>query len=175
MLGLTLDDLNLEGGLIHVRRSACFGRLIAPKTRQSESTVPIPAALGELLAAWLPKWKPNAARLLFATRSGRPHTSNKISEYRLGPLIKQLNAEPGESKIPRCGLNGFRHTHASLLLNQGASPAVAQRQFRHADPLTTLRNYAHIIGPEQREAAERVARILWPNAATSDSEPKWTQ
>lgn len=173
VLGLTLDDVDLERGLIHVRRSASFGQLNAPKTRQSESTVPIPAALREMLVEFLPKWKPNPARLLFATRSGRPHTSNKISEYRLGPLIKklnkELNAEKGESKIPACGLNGFRHTHASLLLDQGASPVVAQRQLRHADPLTTLRNYAHIIGAEQRQAAEKVADILRPSSAYSIS------
>jgi len=42
----------------------------------------------------------------------------------------------------------------------------AQRQLRHSDPLTTLRNYAHIIGREQREAAERVADILRPTSAT---------
>ena len=28
----------------------------------------------------------------------------------------------------------------SVLLNRGASPVVAQRQLRHADPLTPLRN-----------------------------------
>ena len=170
LLGLTLDDLDLERQQIHVRRSASFGRLITTKTRQSESTVPIPVALGELLAAWLPQWNPNPERLLFATRSGRPHTSNKISEYRLKPLIEDLNTEPGKSKIPYCGLNGFRHTHASLLLNQGASPVVAQRQLRHADPLTTLRNYAHIIGPEQRDAVERVADILRPSSAKQDGQ-----
>jgi len=54
LLGLTLDDLDLGRQQIRVRRSASFGRLIAPKTRQSESNVPVPVALGELLAEWLP-------------------------------------------------------------------------------------------------------------------------
>ncbi len=166
VLGLCLDDVDLEHGLLYVRRTACFGRLVAPKTQSSVATVPIPEPLRVILADYLSNWKPNAAGLLFATRSGRPHTTNKVNEYRLHPLLKKLG-------IPACGLNGFRHTHASLLVSLGASPVVAQRQLRHADPMTTLRNYTHIVGPEQREAAERVAEILRPNAAKSDGETKW--
>src|SRR5579884_1600188 len=47
--------------------------------------------------------QPNAEHLLFATRNGRPYTTNKVAEYRLYPLLKKLG-------IPQCGLNGFRHT-----------------------------------------------------------------
>ena len=63
-----------------------------------------------------------------------------------------------------------RFQHASLLLTAGASPMTAQRQFRHSDPLTVLRNYAHIIGTEQRQAAERVADILRPTSATFENQ-----
>ena len=166
VLGLCGEDIDLEGGLIYVRRTACFGRLVAPKTPGSASTVPIPEPLRAILVDYLTKRKPNDAGLLFATRNGRPYTTNKVNQYRLSPLL-------GKLAIPCCSLNGFRHTHASLLVSLGASPVVAQRQLRHADPMTTLRNYAHIVGPEQREAAEKVARILWPNAAGSDGETKW--
>src|SRR5438270_13692024 len=63
-----------------------------------------------------------------------------------------------------------RFQHASLLLTAGASPMTAQRQFRQSDPLTVLRNYAHIIGTEQRQAAERVADILRPTSATFENQ-----
>lgn len=89
-------------------------------------------------------------------------------EYRLHPLLKRLG-------IPACGLNGFRHTMASLLVSQGASPAVAQRQLRHSDPMTTLRNYTHLVGSEQREAVEKVADVLRPTSATIAKEGQWTQ
>jgi integrase len=108
VLGLTLDEADPERGLLCVRRTACFGKLVAPKTRSSVATVPIPDPLRVMLADYLAKWKPNAVRLLFATRSGRPHTTNKVNEYRLHPLLRKLG-------IPSCGLNGFRRTHASLL------------------------------------------------------------
>jgi integrase len=62
-------------------------------------------------------------------------------------------------------MHAFRHAHASLLISSGASPKVAQTQLRHADVSTTMRAYAHILGSEQRDAAETVARILCPDVA----------
>ena len=160
-LALTWEDIGENE--ISIRRSSCFGKLISTKTKGSASTVPLPEPLREILDEYRGVCKPNSEHLLFATRNGRPHTTNKVAELRLYPLLKELG-------IPQCGLNGFRHTHASLLLSSGASPMTAQRQLRHADPLTTLRNYAHIIGAEQREATNRVADILRPNVATKTGE-----
>ena len=160
-LALTWDDIGPE--VIHVRRSSCFGKLVATKTAGSRSDVPLPQPLGVILDDYRRVWKPNAEHLLFATRNGRPQTTNKVAELRLYPLLRQLG-------IPQCGLNGFRHLHASLLQESGASVAVAQRQLRHADPLTTLRNYSHVIGSEQREASERVAVILRPSSAPKNSD-----
>ena len=159
ILGLCVEDIDLDGRVIHVRQTACFGKLVTPKTRSSMATVPVPEPLAQILTEYLAVWKPNAARLLFATRSGRPHTTNKVNEYRLHPLLKRLG-------IPLCGTVGFRHTMASLLISHGASPVVAQRQLRHSDPMTTLRNYTHIVGAEQREAVEKIASILRPSSAT---------
>jgi integrase len=42
----------------------------------------------------------------------------------------------------------------------GASLKVAQTQLRHADASTTARYYLHVLGSEQRDAAENVAQIL---------------
>jgi integrase len=95
-------------------------------------------------------------------------TTNKIEKYRLYPLLKELG-------IPQRGLNGFTHTHASLLLSSGASPMTAQRQLRHSDPMTTLRSYAHVIGPDQREASEQVAVILRPDLISPICKREWTQ
>jgi integrase len=160
-LALTWDDIGDTE--IHVRRSSCFGKLISTKTKGSASTVPLPEPLRAILDEYRKVWKPNTEHLLFATRNGRPCTTNKVAEYQLYPLLKKLG-------IPQCGLNGFRHTHASLLLTAGASPMTAQRQLRHSDPLTTLRNYAHVIGLEQREATDKVAAILRPTSAKQISQ-----
>jgi integrase len=170
VLGLTVDDLDFENGSIHVRQSAYYSTIQTPKNARSIGTVCMPASLAAILREHCLNWEPNPKRLLFATRNGTPHAENKVVQRKLWPILDAL-------KIPRCGLHAFRHTHSSLLLATGASPVVTQAQLRHSDPLITLRNYAHLMGSEQREAVEKVAAMilpqntdnLRPNAAKSET------
>ncbi|MGO9640495.1 MAG: tyrosine-type recombinase/integrase [Candidatus Acidiferrales bacterium] len=161
VLGLSLDDLDFEQRLILVRRSAWRRHLISPKSSRSVATVPMPGPLAEVLTNYLASWRPNEKRLLFSNRRGNPYSENKVVQHRLWPILDALS-------IPRCGRHAFRHLHASLLVSSGASPKVAQSQLRHADVNTTMRAYAHVLGSEQRDAAEKVARILCPDVAKSE-------
>jgi integrase len=155
-LGLKWDDIDLDRGLLHVRRSAWYGKLQTAKSEGSETVLPIPEALAAVLKTFRAQWKPNPQNLLFVTRNGRPPSSNKVVEYHLWALLDALG-------IPRCGLHAFRHTHTALLLDSGASPKVAQRQLRHSDARTTLEIYGHIVGDGHRLAVEKVAAILEVN------------
>ncbi len=65
-------------------------------------------------------------------------------------------------------MHAFRHSHASLLVSNGASPKVAQAQLRHADVSTTMRAYAHVLDSEQSDAAEKIAHILCPDVAKAE-------
>jgi integrase len=156
VLGLSIDDLDFEQGLIFVRRSAWYRHLISPKSSRSVATVPMPGLLSEVLTTFLASWRPNEKRLLFSNRRGNPHSENKLVQKRLWPILDALS-------IPRCGMHAFRHGHGSLLHSSGASLKVAQTQLRHADASTTSRYYLHVLGSEQRDAAEKVARILCPD------------
>lgn len=158
VLGLSIDDLDFEQGLIFVRRSAWYSHLISPKSNRSVATVPMPGPLSEMLTNYLASWRPNEKRLLFSNRRGNPYSENKVVQKRLWPILDALS-------IPRCGMHAFRHGHGSLMHSSGASLKVAQAQLRHADASTTSRYYLHVIGSEQRDAAEKVARILCPDVA----------
>jgi integrase len=92
--------------------------------------------------------------LLFVNKAGRPYTSSgKVVQKRLWPLCDVL-------KIARAGFHAFRHMHATVLLETGATPKVTQRQLRHADSRATLDHYAHLIESSHREAVERAAAFL---------------
>jgi integrase len=55
----------------------------------------------------------------------------------------------------------LRHGAASALLEDGATPAVVQRQLRHSDTRITLGIYGHVIGGEQRSVVQnRSARLV---------------
>jgi len=167
-LGLQWGDIDLDRQVLHIRRSAWCGRIQTAKSRDSEATLPIPQALVTVLETYRAHWEPNPQGFLFVTRNQRPPSSNKVVEYRLWPILDALG-------IPRCGLHAFRHTHAALLLDSGATPKVVQRQLRHADARTTLQIYGHVVGDAHRDAVEKVASIVDPNGPQSRNRNKWIQ
>jgi integrase len=168
LLGLQVDDVDFERRLIFIRRSSWYGRIQTLKSKASQGALPMPEPLGEMLVSYLKTWKPNAQRLLFANQIGRPMSANKVVQRKLWPILDAL-------KIPRCGLHAFRHTHSSLLVEGGAPVSVAQAQLRHADPRITLGIYSHVVGNSQRDAVEKLAAILRPNAPKLGPDGEWIQ
>ncbi|HEX2711127.1 MAG TPA: site-specific integrase [Candidatus Acidoferrales bacterium] len=168
MLGLQWDDINFVRGCIHIRRSAWYGQIQTTKSKSSTAPVPLPEPLAAILRVYKERWRPNPHGFLFVTRNNRPPSSNKVVQYGLWPVLDAL-------KIPRCGLHAFRHTHASLLLDAGATPKVVQEQLRHSDPRVTLRIYSHVIGDSQRNAVAKLAELLRPSAPNSESEGQYVQ
>ncbi len=167
-LGLQWPDIDFERNLLHIRRSAWYGRLQTAKSESSETVLPIPNPLLNVLKAYREQWKPNPQGFLFVTRNNRPPSSNKVVEYHLWPILDAL-------EIDRCGVHAFRHTHTALLLDSGATPKVVQRQLRHSDARTTLEIYGHIVGDAHRAAVEKVASIVDPNGPQSSRSDKWIQ
>lgn len=168
VLGLSVDDLDFQNSLICVRQTAYYSKLQTPKNKASIAPVPMPVVLEEMLRDFLFSWRPNPKRLLFSNRRGNPYSENKVVQKRLWPIPDKLG-------IPRCGLHAFRHTHASLLVSAGASPAVAQRQLRHSDVRTTLGIYTHVFGDEHRQAVNRVAEQLRQDVTKATKLEKQTE
>lgn len=166
--GLFVDDLDFEKQTISVRRSAWYGKLQAPKSRSSIRTVPMPVVLVNVLKTYLRGWKPNAARLLFATRNGTPYSANTIVQRKLWPILDALG-------IPRCGFHAFRHAASTLLIDLGASPKTVQSQLGHSDSRITLDAYSHTVDESQRRDVEKLAGIVMPNDANSEVKGKWVQ
>ena len=156
LLGLSIDDLDFERKEIHVRRSVWRGKIQTPKSARSEAVLPMPEPLAATLKVYLSGWRPNPLRLLFTDRRGNPFIGENVIRDRLARLL-------GELGFKRAGFHAFRHAHASLLLEAGASPAVTQAQMRHSEPRITF-------GEAQRAAAEKVAEVLRPIAPKSDKQ-----
>lgn len=151
ILGLRVEDFDLSQNLLYVRRSVWRGKLQTPKSVNSEAVLPIPASLSAIVKEFL------ADRQGFLFLNSRDHLfiAENVVRQALCPILDAL-------KIPRCGFHAFRHTHTSLLLDAGTTPAVTQKQLRHSDARITLGVYGHIVGDAHREAVEKVASILDP-------------
>jgi integrase len=63
------------------------------------------------------------------------------------------------ARITGLRIHDLRHSFASLAVNQGASLPLIGALLGHASPTTTAR-YAHLFDSPQREAVERVGKLL---------------
>jgi len=156
VLGLQWGDIDWERSCIHIRRSAWCGRTNSTKTKGSSADIPMPDKLAETLRTYRRIWKENPASFLFATRNGRPPSSNKVVEYQLHPAMDALGI-PHEGV--RFGLHAFRHGVASMLADLGYTVDVRQKQLRHSSARTTM-DYTHVAKTVVGEAMNHLAETL---------------
>src|SRR6202007_1508407 len=110
LCGLTVDDLDLDRGMLQVRQSAWRGKLGDPKTDESIRVVELSPQACRHLRRFLESWHPNQRRLLFATRKGTPWDQNLLLKRKFRPLLRALGIQ-----VPRGnGFHSFRHANATL-------------------------------------------------------------
>lgn len=63
--------------------------------------------------------------------------------------------------LPRITLHGLRHTWATLALRAGVHPKVVQERLGHSTIGVTLNIYSHVSVGMQRDAAEKVAGLIF--------------
>lgn len=164
VLALRVEDADFQHKVIHVRRSAWYGKIQTPKSKASIADLPMPDTLETRLKEYVASthYQKNEAGLLFANRRGRPYSANNLQERKLRPLLDKL-------KLPAGGFHAFRHAVATELIDRGAPVTVVQAQLRHSDPRTTLGLYARVIPQSQREAVSNLAAQLLTEPRIADS------
>lgn len=166
-LGLWWDDVDLKSGLLRVRRALQRQRggglvFTGPKTQRSKRTIPLPAPLITALEGHRERqekkritagllWR--GSPCLFTTPIGTPiDPRNDNREFK-----KLL----GRAGLPPVRLHDLMHTAASLLLAQGVPARVVMEILGHSQIALTMNTYSHVAPEVSREAAERIARVLW--------------
>lgn len=62
--------------------------------------------------------------------------------------------------VPNIGFHGFRHTHASLLMNNDVNPKEIQLRLGHSDYGLTMNTYSHLAKHKEKSTAEKFGNIL---------------
>jgi integrase len=167
-LALQWKDIDFDRGTLSVRRGLHRvpgeGLVFTePKTDRSRRTIAVPAPLIEALRRQ--RVAQNEERLVagtewddwdlvFAQPNGRP--LDKHSDYEA--WIKLLN----RAKVRHIRLHDGRHTAATLLLTAGVHPRVVMELLGHSQMRTTTDIYSHVMPALAQEAADRMAKTLWP-------------
>jgi integrase len=167
-LALQWKDIDFDRGTLSVRRGLHRvpgeGLVFTePKTDRSRRTIAVPAPLIEALRRQ--RVAQNEERLVAGTEwddwdlvftqpNGRP--LDKHSDYEA--WIKLLN----RAKVRHIRLHDGRHTAATLLLTAGVHPRVVMELLGHSQMRTTTDIYSHVMPALAQEAADRMAKTLWP-------------
>jgi integrase len=159
LVGLRVEDLDLEGNTISVRQSIWRNIIQTPKSAAGVRQFAISDKLAGHLRLYLTTWRPNNLGLLFATKTGRPWAPCNLLRSKLHPLLDSLG-------IRRCGLHAFRHSNASLLDRLSAPMKTRQERLGHAaGSEITLKSYTHSVCEDDRRVATQLGDLLCPSCA----------
>jgi integrase len=148
--GLHVEDLDLKGGRIFIRRSVWEGKEVTVKTKQGYRVVTIDPSLTAMLAAHLGN---RTAGRVFQTRNGTPFCKRNVRR-RLNELLRQL-------KLPKAGLHAFRHGRVSVLQSMGVPGDLVKEWVGHSSLQTTSR-YTHFQDDFRQHVASQVALFPQP-------------
>ena len=86
--------------------------------------------------------------LVFTVPDGGPIDPND--------LRKPFKKIARQARLPDCRFHDLRHTHASLMLEQGVHPKIVQERLGHSTVTLTLDTYSHVVPSLQEAVAARI-------------------
>lgn len=158
LLPLRLSDVDLDAGLLYVRRDYYRGHLQTPKTARSERLFKLPRFVAEAIKSYL-GGRTSTSDLLFPSAAGTIFDDRNLMRREVEPVCDRL-------KIPRFGWHSLRHTFSTVAENNRVPVSVVQSLLGHTNPSTTML-YAHAQDESKQNALELVSGVLFPNVPNS--------
>ena len=169
LLALKWADFNAKQGTIRITKTLYNPtnnfekyQLLTPKTTGSKRTIEIDEMLVKMLKKHEIKQKEVKLKnkliyqdngFIFARDDGHPQL-RKVFETRLQRLLKK--AEITKNITP----HSFRHTHASLMFEAGATIKEVMERLGHTDPKTTTVIYTHVTQSTKEKTSHQFSKLM---------------
>lgn len=92
--------------------------------------------------------------LVFTSPFGEPISPTNFTRRYFRPLLKKCKINEDFT------FHGLRHTHATLLLQQGVNPKIVQERLGHSSIKVTMDTYSHVLSDVQRQAVDALQGIF---------------
>ena len=153
LLGLKWDDIDLDQGVIHVRRQVyrIDGEIreVPLKTKHSYRNISISKDAVELLREMK---KRKVSEYVFPSPSGGPISPDSV--------LNMLHRVLKRAGLPSMRFHDLRHSFATLALQNGVDIKTVSGMLGHFSAGFTLDTYAHVTTAVQKEAANTMGNVL---------------
>jgi integrase len=173
LLALQWQDIDLNLAVLSVLRTLhrlksgeyVFGE---PKSRRSRRQVDLSPSVAILLRKHREEQEATFSLLgmpltdsdlVFSGLDGQPISPDAVTK-----AFQRLSQRLGFRKLR---FHDLRHTHATLLLQQGVHPKIVSERLGHSSVAITLDTYSHVLPGLQRAAAQRFDKAM--QVATEES------
>lgn len=179
---LTWEDIDFDSMEIDINKAATHvdgdQALKAPKTASGRRRVTVPARCLNALKQWKREemelslqlgsmWEGYRGRefdknfVFIQKDSGKMiHTDTITQKFK--KIVEDYNAtcKHEGDKLPDIRLHDLRHTGASLLIAAGEDIVTVSHRLGHAKPSTTMDIYSHALPLKDKEASDRLDRMI---------------
>lgn len=167
-LALTWNDFDIENKTINIDKNIVYYslekqiKITTPKTEASKRVL----FLDNETVSTLQKWHLEQSKWImqhgFIHCGGKQPIFQSTTNGFCSPEIANTWLALLYKKFPqkKIRVHGFRHTHASLLFEAGATIKEVQDRLGHATSEETLDIYAHVMSSRKSETGERFAQYM---------------
>ena len=150
-LALSWSDIDLDNAIVHVTKTLNrYLEINSPKSKSSYRDIDIDQETVSMLKQYKLRQTKEAWKI------GQRESvvfSDFIHEYTsIVKLKKRLLTHFKRADVPNIGFHGFRHTHASLLLNSGIPYKELQHRLGHSQISMTMDTYSHLSKENAKKA-----------------------
>ena len=153
LLGLKWEDIDLEQGIIHVRRQVARinGEVkeVPLKTKNSYRSIAISQDAVNMLRGLKAQ---GLSEYVFPSPTGGPISPDSV-RHMLHRVLKRAG-------LPELRFHDLRHTFATLALQNGVDIKTVSGMLGHFSAGFTLDTYAHVTTAAQKEAANTMGNVL---------------
>ncbi len=142
-----------------------------PKTERSRRTIDFPAfvvpvllkherQLREIKVLAGERWQENG--LVFPSEVGTPADERNV--------LRRFQKVCADNELPKLRVYDLRHTHASLLINEGVHPKRISERLGHSSIKLTMDTYGHLFEGSDRDSAEKMERLFGTGSESDKQE-----
>ena len=163
-LALTWQDIDFSSNTIHITKSIYVNKGIShistTKTKAGTRRIIINKKLSQELQHWQQQQKHLLEQFTSDSLTLQVFQSNPITITKNAIEKQYKRILERDNTLKKIRIHDFRHSHASLLINQGEDYLVVKERLGHASITTTIDTYSHLYPSKQKDLADKLDDLL---------------